>query len=168
MLVAAMNPCPCGFFGSRQHKCICTKKKVVNYLNKISGPLLDRIDIQVEVADVDFKALRSENTEESSAQIKKRVNQARLRQAQRFEGTTIRSNAKISAGRVNEFCIMSDSAKDTFEKAFSVLGLSARAYDKLLKVARTIADLDNSDIITETHIMEAIQYRNLDKKYWQD
>ena len=166
MLVVAMNPCPCGYFGSSQRKCICTKKKVLNYLGKVSGPLLDRIDIQTEVAPVDFKSLNSRQLSETSAQIKQRVKKARDIQLQRFEGTSVRCNADIPAGTVNQYCIMDDKAKEMIEKVFDVLGLSARAYDKILKVARTIADLDNSDVIQQHHIAEAVQYRNLDKKYW--
>ena len=168
MLVVAMNPCPCGYFGSGQRKCICTKKKVMNYLGKVSGPLLDRIDIQVEVSPVDFKSLNSRQQAETSAEIKKRVNNARLIQTQRFKDTSVTCNAKISAGMVNQYCVMDDNAKNMLEKVFDVLGLSARAYDKILKVARTIADLDNSDVIRQQHIAEAVQYRNLDKKYWQN
>ncbi len=167
MLVVAMNPCPCGYFGNSQHKCICTKKKVMNYLGKVSGPLLDRIDIQVEVAPVDFKSLSSRQQAETSAEIKERVKKARAMQVQRFYGTSVSCNADIRAGMVNYYCIMDDRARTMLEKVFDVLGLSARAYDKILKVARTIADLDNSDIIRQNHIAEAVQYRNLDKKYWQ-
>ncbi len=167
MLVAAMNPCPCGYFSHPARECICTKKAITRYLSKVSGPMLDRIDIHIEVPPVEFNELNSESEEESSAEIKKRVNRVREIQTARYEGTGIKSNAGISAGMVNRFCPLSSEAKEFLNKAFDSMGMSARAYDKVLKVARTIADLDGSEIIKIYHIAEAIQYRSMDRKYWK-
>ncbi len=167
MLVAAMNPCPCGYFGHPTHNCICGQKAVTRYLSKVSGPLLDRIDIHIEVPPVEFSDLTSETKEETSQEIKKRVNKARLIQQQRYEGTGVKSNSGLNADMLNRCCPMDDKAKNLLGKAFEKMGLSARAYDRILKVARTIADLDNSDIIKSYHIAEAVQYRSLDRKYWR-
>jgi len=167
MLVAAMNPCPCGFFGHPTKPCTCSSKAATQYLSRISGPLLDRIDIHVEMPPVEFDNLNAKSKAESSADIRERVNRARAIQQRRFEGTAILSNAHIPAGKLKEFCVMSDEASAMLRIAFDAMGLSARAYDRLLKVARTIADLDGSERIEENHIAEALQYRNLDRKYWQ-
>lgn len=167
MLVAAMNPCPCGYFGHPTHNCICGQKAVTRYLSKVSGPLLDRIDIHIEVPPVEFSDLTSETKEETSQEIKKRVNKARLIQQQRYKGTGVKSNSGLNADMLNRCCPMDDKAKNLLGKAFEKMGLSARAYDRILKVARTIADLDNSDIIKSYHIAEAVQYRSLDRKYWR-
>ncbi|MEF2920427.1 MAG: YifB family Mg chelatase-like AAA ATPase [Acutalibacteraceae bacterium] len=168
MLVAAMNPCPCGYFGHPARNCICGSKAVSKYLSKVSGPMLDRIDIHIEVPPVEFADLTSETPEESSAEIKKRVNAARAIQHQRYKGTGIKSNAGLNSALLNQCCPMDDKAKQLLGKAFDKMGLSARAYDRILKVARTIADLDNSEIINSTHIAEAVQYRSLDRKYWNN
>lgn len=167
MLVAAMNPCPCGFFGHPTKQCTCSSKAAQSYLSRISGPLLDRIDIHVEVPPVDFEKLNATEKAESSAAIRERVNRARAIQQQRFAGTGIVSNAHIPAGKLKEYCVLSKEASSMLRIAFDAMGLSARAYDRLLKVSRTIADLDGSDVITETHVAEALQYRSLDRKYWQ-
>lgn len=166
MLIAAMNPCPCGFFGHPKKKCICTHKQVSNYLSKISGPLLDRLDLHIEVAPVEFEHLSSSSKEESTADIRKRVQAARVKQLKRFEGTGISCNAKITSSKLHEFCPLDDDAKNFMSSVFDKMGLSARAYDRILKVSRTIADLDDSEIIKKRHLSQAVQYRSLDRKYW--
>lgn len=166
MLVCAMNPCPCGFYGHPTKKCTCTDNAAKRYMSKISGPLLDRIDLHVEVQPVDFSELSSDEKGESSAKIRERVNAARAVQSKRFEGMKIHSNAQMSSNDIRRFCIMTDDAKKILAASFERLDLSARAYDKILRVARTIADLDKSENIEMHHIAEAIQYRSLDRKYW--
>lgn len=166
MLVAAMNPCPCGYFGHPTRRCTCTEKQVSSYLSKISGPLLDRIDLHIEVSPVEYSDLTSAQKEETSAEIRKRISLAREIQSNRFEGTDITCNAQITPALLNEFCKMTDQASDMLENAFNKMGLSGRAYDRILKVARTIADLDNCELIDKKHIAQAIQYRSLDRKYW--
>lgn len=167
MLVAAMNPCPCGYFGHPTRACTCTAAAAGRYINKISGPLLDRIDLHIEVPPVEFDHLAATEKAESSAAIKARVNAAREIQHARFAGTGIVANAGIPTAHLKEMCPMTDGAKLMLKNAFDRLGLSARAYDRLLKVSRTIADLASSDVIDTPHIAEAIQYRSLDRKYWQ-
>lgn len=166
MLIAAMNPCPCGYFGHPTKKCTCTRKNVLAYLSKISGPLLDRIDLHIEVPPVGFKDLSSIKKSETSAEIKKRVDTVREIQNERFRNTGIKCNARITSALLSEMCPMSDDAKTALQKVFDILGLSGRAYDKILKVSRTIADMDNKEVIQQEHIYEAVQYRSLDKKYW--
>ena len=166
MLIAAMNPCPCGFFGHPKKKCICSQKQVANYLSKISGPLLDRLDLHIEVAPVEFEHLSSTQKEESSAEIRKRVQIAREIQLQRFEGTGITCNARITSSTLHKFCPLDDDAVVLLGKVFDKMGLSARAYDRILKVSRTIADLDGKEVISRQHISQAVQYRSLDRKYW--
>lgn len=167
MVVAAMNPCPCGYFGDGTNRCTCSEQKIKHYLNKISGPLLDRFDIHIEVPPVKFDELRSSEQAESSQSIKKRVDAARQIQHERFKGSDTLCNAKINAEQFSRFCIIDKDAEKTLRKAFETLGLTARAYDRVLKVARTIADLEQSEIIHTEHILEAVQYRSLDRKYWQ-
>ena len=166
MLVAAMNPCPCGYYGHPTRKCICGSKAVTRYLSKVSGPLLDRIEIQIEVPPVEFSDLTSQAQEECSADIKKRVNKARYIQQERYKGTGVKCNSGITPAMLNKCCPMDDKAQQLLGKAFDKMGLSARAYDRILKVSRTIADLDQSEIIKSIHIAEAVQYRSLDRKYW--
>lgn len=166
-LVAAMNPCPCGFFGHPKKACTCSASSVSRYLSRISGPLLDRLDLHVEVPPVNFEELSSEEKYECSAEIKKRVDAARKIQNDRYKGLNISCNARVTSDRLNDFCQMTDSARNLLKLAFDKIGLSARAYDRVLKVARTIADIDKSDVIGSTHIAEAVQYRSLDRKYWQ-
>ena len=166
MLVAAMNPCPCGYYGHPTRKCICGPKAVTRYLSKVSGPLLDRIEIQIEVPPVEFSDLTSQAQEECSADIKKRVNKARYIQQERYKGTGVKCNSGITPAMLNKCCPMDDKAQQLLGKAFDKMGLSARAYDRILKVSRTIADLDQSEIIKSIHIAEAVQYRSLDRKYW--
>ncbi|MBR4627320.1 MAG: YifB family Mg chelatase-like AAA ATPase [Ruminococcus sp.] len=166
MLIGAMNPCPCGYYGHPKRQCICGAKKVAGYLSKISGPLLDRFDLHIEVAPVEYGDLSSKSKEESSAEIRKRVAAAREVQAERFRGTPITCNALITPDKLQEFCPMDDGAEQLMRNVFDRLGLSARAYDRILKVARTIADIDGSETIRKSHVAAAAQYRSLDRKYW--
>lgn len=166
MVVAAMNPCPCGYYGDGTNRCTCSDVKIKRYLNRISGPLLDRFDIHVEVPPVKFDELRSSEITESSAEIKKRVDAARKIQRERFEGSSTLCNAKINAEQFEKACIIDKAAEKTLKDAFESLGLTARAYDRVLKVARTIADLEQSEVIRSEHVLEAVQYRSLDRKYW--
>lgn len=168
MLVAAMNPCPCGYYGHPSHRCSCSQSAVSRYLYRISGPLLDRMDIHVEVPPVNFEHLSSEENLETSSQIRERVNKARLIQQKRYNGKNISSNAKITPDNLQKCCKMTEKAKKILHRAFETMGLSARGYDKILKISRTIADLDDSDIIDVKHIAEAVQYRSLDRKYWNN
>ncbi|OCN03056.1 magnesium chelatase [Clostridium sp. W14A] len=166
MFVAAMNPCPCGYFGHPTRRCTCSPQAVSRYLSRVSGPLLDRLDLHIEVPPVEFEQLDSRGAEESSESIRNRVNAARRIQNDRFRGTGITCNARIRPDRLHEFCRLSDPGRNLLKKAFDRLGLSARAYDRILKVCRTIADLDGSDAIESAHVAEAVQYRSLDRKYW--
>ncbi len=169
MLIAAMNPCPCGYLGHPTRKCSCNQNAINRYLGRVSGPLLDRIDIHIEVPPVDYDELSGKTSQgEPSVKIKERVNKARAIQHRRFEGTAITCNARITSGLLHKVCVMSEEAQDVLKKAFDKLRLSARAYDRVLKVARTIADLDGSEIIEAQHVLEAVQYRTLDKKYWDN
>ena len=167
MLIAAMNPCPCGFYNHPTHACKCTENAVNRYLSRISGPLLDRIDIHIEVPPVDYEDLSAKSGEEESAKIRERVNKARCIQNERFKNTCITSNAHIDASVFDKVCVMDDKANILLKNAFEKLSLTARAYDRVLKVARTIADLEGSEVIKTEHISEAIQYRTLDRKYWK-
>lgn len=166
MLVAAMNPCPCGYFGHPTHSCSCSTTAVRKYLNKVSGPLLDRMDLHIEVQPVDFESLNSEHKEEPYYVIKERVNKARLLQQKRYEGTGITCNARLTPAMLKEYCKLDKDASDLLKNFFEKYGMSARAYDRILKVARTIADLDEKDVIGMMHIAQAIQFRSLDRKYW--
>lgn len=166
MLVAAMNPCPCGYRGHPKIPCSCSPKEVQRYMSKISGPLLDRIDLHVEVMPVEFSDLTQENQEESSAQVRRRVEAARKKQHQRFGDSGIFCNAAIPSGKLREFCPMQPQAAEFLKRSFEKMGMSARAYDRVVKVARTVADLENSDLILKSHIAQALAYRSLDQKYW--
>lgn len=169
MLIASMNPCPCGNYGSRDKECRCTPAAIHKYLSKLSGPLMDRIDIHIEVDSVTYKELTCEELEESSEEIKKRVNAARAIQLDRYKNTHgIYSNSKMTQTMTKKYCKLNDFSAELLDIAFSKLNLSARAYNRILKVARTIADLEGSKDIMEDHIMEAISYRNLDNKYWDN
>ena len=165
-LVAAMNPCPCGFFGHPTRSCTCSQKLVSKYLNKISGPMLDRLDLHIEVPPVDYESLNSSRREESSAEIRERVNNARRIQNERYKGTGITCNARLTPALLKKYCVMTEDASLLLKASFDNLGMSARAYDRLLKVARTIADLESSENIEMHHIAQAIQFRSLDRKYW--
>ena len=159
MLCASMNPCPCGHFGSKKHRCVCTPNDIRKYRAKISGPLLDRIDIQVEVDGVDYDDLVSESKAESSAAVKARADVARKIQRARFENSSIRSNAEMGEKETREYCRLSKECEDVLREAFERMHLSARARSRILKVARTIADLELSEDITTEHLYEAISYR---------
>lgn len=165
-VVAAMNPCPCGFYGHPSGRCTCSENIVRKYLNRISGPMLDRLDLHIEVPPVDYNSLNSNIKQETSAQIRERVNAARVIQIKRYEGTGITCNARLTPALLKKYCVMSEAASNILRAAFDRLGMSARAYDRLLKVARTIADLDKSENIEASHISQAIQFRSLDRKYW--
>ncbi len=166
MLTAAMNPCPCGFHTDPTKECRCTPAQIQKYMSKISGPLLDRIDIHIEVPAVKYKDLIGDPTGESSIEIRKRVNRARQIQHQRFAGEKIYCNAHMRTKHIRKYCKVVESGMRLLEIAIKQLGLSARAYDRILKVSRTIADLSESDIIDAEHISEAIQYRSLDRNLW--
>ncbi len=168
MLVAAMNPCPCGYFGHPTRECICSPKAVHNYLSKISGPMLDRIDIHIEVPPVNYDELNSTGREETSAEIRARVNRARDIQTERYRGTDVSCNARLTPSMLKKYCVMEDKASGYLKMAFEKLGMSARAYDRILKIARTVADLDGSEIIKREHIFSSISFRTLDKKYWSE
>lgn len=162
-----MNPCPCGFFGDELKECTCTQRSIDSYLSKISGPILDRIDIHAEVKPVKYSDLEKENSQsETSKDIRERVNKARDIQNKRYRGENIFSNSELQAKDIEKHCVLDLESRNLLEQAFENLGLSARAYNKILKVARTIADLEGSRDIKSIHIAEAIQYRNLDRKYW--
>lgn len=164
MVIAAMNPCPCGYHGHPTRPCSCSAGAAQRYLNKVSGPLIDRLDIHVNVPPVDFENLSSDRKSESSSEIKKRVDRAREIQLKRFEGTGITCNAKMDAASTREYCKLTSNAMYILQAAFERLSLSARAYDKVLRIARTIADLDDSVQIDTHHITEAIQYRSFDRR----
>lgn len=167
MLVGAMNPCPCGYFNHPDKECSCNQGAVRHYLNKISGPLLDRIDLHIEVTPVSFEELAMEQDGENSRNIRNRVIKARLFQQQRFsENKGIYCNAQMGSRQIKEHCKLSEESKTILKNAMDKLGLSARAYDRILKVARTIADLEQENTIGTQHIAEAIQYRNLDRMNW--
>lgn len=166
LFVASMNPCKCGYFGDRNHRCTCTPNDIARYVGKISGPLLDRIDIHIEVPAVRYDDLQSTEKTETSADIKARVDKARKIQTARYAGTGIYSNSQMTAAMIREYCKLTMDARRMLKNAFETLGLSARAHDRILKVARTVADLEGVEQIEFRHIAEAIQYRSLDRKYW--
>ncbi|MBQ5590469.1 MAG: YifB family Mg chelatase-like AAA ATPase [Clostridia bacterium] len=166
MFVAAMNPCPCGYFGHPTKPCTCSEVAVRKYLGKISGPLLDRIDIQIEVPPVNYEELTSKIKAEKSEEIIKRVEKARNIQRERFKDEGITCNAEMSAPMLKKYCALDEQADKYLKDGFEKLSLSARAYDRILKVARTVADLQESENIKKQHIAEAFRLRSLDKKYW--
>ena len=161
-LIAAMNPCKCGWYGDPSGRCTCSQASVDQYLGRISGPMLDRMDLHVNVPSVEFEAMRRREKAESSADVKARVNAARDIQKQRFSGTNITCNAQMTPAMVGEFCTLDAAGEKLLKGAFERLGLTARSHDRLLRVARTIADLDGSEKIEAHHLAEAIQYRNTD------
>jgi magnesium chelatase family protein len=163
MLVAAMNPCPCGYLGDAQHECRCSPSQIQRYRARISGPLLDRIDLHVEAPALSIAELRNDRSGESSAGIRERVELARQRQLARFRGTPITANARMPVSQLKKFCALDSRLGDLLQQAMEQLSLSARAYDRILKVARTIADLAGADRIEAPHLLEAIQYRSLDR-----
>lgn len=166
MLVAAMNPCPCGYYGHPTKKCSCTQKQVSQYLSKISGPLLDRFDLHIEVSPVEYDSLASSVREEPSAAIRERVQRAREIQNERYRGTGVTCNARITSDILHDVCRLTASANSLLKDVFDRLGLSARAYDKILKVSRTIADMDGSADIDRQHVLSAVRYRTLDRRFW--
>lgn len=166
MLIAAMNPCPCGYYNHPDRDCTCGQNTVQRYLNKVSGPLLDRIDLHVEVTPVNYDDLANDVPKEGSQEIRKRVVEARKIQVLRYIETGIHSNAEMSSKDIRKYCQLNESSAALLKKAMNNLGFSARAYDRILKVARTIADLENSLNILSSHIGEAIQYRSLDRENW--
>jgi magnesium chelatase family protein len=168
LLIAAMNPCPCGYFTDPHKRCQCTPYQIQRYLSKISGPLLDRIDIHLEVPRLDYEHLSKRRSGETSATIKERVVKCRNVQKLRFKGKPehLSSNANMDPKEVEEFCCLSDEAGELLKTAILELGISARAYDKILKISRTIADMDDSETIESHHISEAIGYRCLDRNLW--
>ena len=165
-LIASMNPCPCGNYGSKGKECKCSPVQIHKYLSKISGPVMDRIDIHVEVDNISFDDLNSEYKEENSAKIKERVDKAREIQLERFKNSKTYSNAKMTVPQTKKFCHLSEDCQHLMQQAFDSLKLSARAHDRILRVARTIADLEGSQDIKPEHIAEAVSFRGLDRKYW--
>jgi magnesium chelatase family protein len=167
MLITAMNPCPCGYYNHPEKECVCAPGVVQKYLNKISGPLLDRIDIHIEVTPVSFNELADKRVSEKSETVRERVVAARELQKKRFsESEGVYCNAQMGAALLKKICVIDDTGQQILKTAMEKLGLSARAYDRILKVARTIADLDNSPDIKTAHLAEAIQYRSLDREGW--
>ena len=159
MFVASMNPCPCGYYGSQTHSCSCSQKQIYDYVGKISGPLLDRIDITINVPTVKYDELNDRQIGESSIEIRKRVNKARKIQLDRFANDNIVSNSELNSKLLQKYCDLDSESNSIMQNAFEKLSLSARAYSRVLKVARTIADLDNSENISKFHLLEALQYR---------
>jgi magnesium chelatase family protein len=169
MLVAAMNPCPCGHYGENNpaHPCTCTPAQIHRYMSRISGPLLDRIDIQVEMPSLTKEEISNMSPGESSETVRERVNAARKFAEKRFsDGSGVYCNAKMTSTQIRNFCTLSPEADELLSNAYDRLGMSVRGHDRIMRVARTIADLDGAEIIGAKHIAEAIQYRSLDKKYW--
>lgn len=166
MLVCAMNPCKCGYFGHPTKKCTCSAAARENYLAKISGPMLDRIDIQIEVGSLTFEQLSDNSKSESSDSIRRRVIAAREIMLKRYRGTGIFANSQLTPAMIREYCALDDDASAVMKSAFDRLGLSARGYDRILKLARTVADMEKSERIQKQHIARAVQMRSLDRKYW--
>jgi magnesium chelatase family protein len=168
MLAAAMNPCPCGYHNDTSRDCHCTQPMIQRYVSKISGPLLDRIDIHIDVPAVRYKEMRGAASPEGSSHIRERVVQARERQLRRFKAASepIYCNAQMSPRQIRAYCDLTPDCERMLERAMAQQGLSARAHDRILKVARTVADLDGTESLDSRHIAEAIQYRTLDRTYW--
>jgi magnesium chelatase family protein len=167
MLVSSMNPCPCGYYNHPDKDCVCTPGNIQRYMNKISGPLLDRIDIHIEVVPVSYDELSTSERKENSEAIRERVIKAREKQSERYaDYESIHANAQMSSRMIREYCEINEAGKNLLKKAMENLGLSARAYDRILKVARTIADLEGTENIQSFHLAEAIQYRSLDRETW--
>ena len=161
-LICAMNPCRCGWRGHPTHRCTCSDREVEKYVEKISGPLLDRIDLHVNVPSVEYEAMRRKEVPESSAEVKRRVDGARAVQVRRFAGTSTACNAHMTPAQLARFCTLDAAGDRLMESAFARMGLTARSHDRILRVARTIADLDGAESIGPQHLAEAIQYRNTD------
>ncbi|MCL2234341.1 MAG: YifB family Mg chelatase-like AAA ATPase [Firmicutes bacterium] len=167
MLVASMNPCPCGHYGSKINECSCNPNSISKYMSRMSGPMLDRIDLHIEVEAVTYDELSDTSESEHSFAIKERVNKARSIQHSRFNGQEFLSNASMSHASLKKYCALDEKSEELLRRVFDKLGLSARAYSRILKVARTIADLDNKENIVFNHLAEAISYRSLDRAYWK-
>jgi magnesium chelatase family protein len=168
MLVAAMNPCPCGFRGDPKKQCSCTPMQIERYLSRISGPLLDRIDIHIEVPPVPFRELSDSTDGTSSESMRGDVTRARRHQARRFaDARTTRENGKMKPPEIRKYCQLNSDAEQLLKAAMEDMGLSARAHDKILRISRTVADLADSEEIRSEHLTEAINYRTLDRNYWQ-
>ena len=166
ILVAAMNPCPCGYLGDVRRPCKCNPIQIERYVARISGPLLDRIDIHIEVPAVPFQELSGSTDGTSSTLMREQVNRARQAQRHRFGADSHRLNGRMTSRQLRRFCVLDDEGRSLLKNAMEDLGLSARAHDRILRVARTIADLDGSDSIRQSHLSEAINYRSLDRKLW--
>jgi magnesium chelatase family protein len=167
MFVASMNPCPCGYYGSNKINCICKEFQIRNYLSKCSGPLLDRIDMHIDVLPIDFKDINNCINNKSSLEMKIEVEEARMIQIERYKGENISYNSQLTQSLMNKYCILDRKTKDLMESAFTKLNLSARGYNKIIKISRTIADLDRKEKINFGHVAEAISYRSIDKKYFR-
>ncbi len=163
----ATQLCPCGFFNDPTRECKCTPPQIQRYISKISGPLLDRIDIHIDVPAVKVRELSEQEASEGSAEIRERVNRAREIQQRRFAGEHVYSNAQMTPRLIRKHCQLDPAAQQLLERAITKWGLSARAYDRILKVSRTIADLEGVEQVVEKHISEAVQYRTLDRNFWQ-
>ena len=163
ILVASMNPCPCGNYGSRDLECSCSPSQIHRYMKRLSGPLLDRIDIKIDVERVAYVDLKSDHLEESSEEVKKRVDRARAIQLERYKGEKIYSNAKMNSKHIRKYCQIDSDSESFLEAAFEKFHMSARGYNRILKVARTIADLDGKENIEFEHVAEAIAYRTIEK-----
>lgn len=166
MLVAAMNPCPCGNYGSKTKECRCSQAQIEKYRSRISSPLLDRLDLHIEMNEIDYNELTSKASGESSETIRERVKKARDIQLKRYSGDGIRYNSQLTAPLMRKYCQMTDDAETLLHTAYDKLKLSARAYTRVIKVARTIADINDEERIQKQHILEAVQYRGLEQKYW--
>lgn len=164
MLVGAMNPCPCGYYGHPSKPCTCSERVRLRYQNKISGPMLDRFDLYINLAPPEYRELSSDKKEEPSSEIRKRIMAARNIQAERFKGTPVTCNARITDDRLNEYCVLADGVREYLGRMFDVMKLSARAYTRILRVSRTIADLAGSEAICKNHVAEAVQYRKTEDK----
>ena len=160
MLICAMNPCRCGWYGHPDRRCTCSEAQVQHYMRRISGPLLDRIDMHITVPSVDYEAMRRREAAESSAQVRKRVNAAREIQKKRYAGTEVTCNAYMTPAMIGTYCALDDKGEKLMKGAFDRLGLTGRSHDRILRMARTIADLEGSEQIEAIHLAEAIQYRS--------
>ena len=166
LLVASMNPCPCGYLGDSRHQCKCSPLQIERYMGRISGPLLDRIDLHIEVPGVPFQELSASADGTGSAQMRTQVNRARAIQRQRFGDSGQRLNAQMTSRQMRKFCTLDEAGRSLLKQAMDELGLSARAHDRILRVARTAADLEGSESLQPGHVVEAISYRSLDRKLW--
>lgn len=168
MLICAMNPCKCGYYGHPVKPCTCSRAQIDAYLSRVSGPLLDRMDIQVEVPSLSYEKLADNRPTESSEKIRERVLRAREIMNKRYAGTKIRANGDLTPAMIREYCVLDDAAQEVLKAAFDRMGLSARGYDRILRVARTVADMHGCEVIGKEHVAQAVQFRNLDRKYWKN